>query len=652
LTDLRGAAVEVSEAQLLAFYEWMLTGRLLEASLLDPGGPGGSGFLYPGSGQEAAQVGFAAAVDPGDVFAGGHRDLLARLVRGVTLEEAVLDLFGKAAGPSRGRRSFGTPALDRGVLGVSGASADGVGGAVGAALAFFCRGEARVALALCGEGAAATGVWHEAVNTAAVLGLPVVFGVENNQYAYSLPNERVTRLAYTAHRADGYGIPGVVVDGNDVLEVYAAAREAVERARSGEGPSLVEAVTFRYQGHHVDDPAEYVDPEARRSWQGRDPLPRYEEYLGIRGLLDEIRRSHLEGRVRARVERAVSWARQQADPAPAASPVVVSSRAEPPEPEAGGAGDEAETTLAGALTRVLDEAMAGDAAVTVLGPDAAGPGGLHGITRGLHDRYGPRRVVELPAVGPGLVGAAVGGALCGMRPVAEIPARHLGGALGLLAGHALGAEAPAPVVLRVPYGPGPFSAWDLVEAVAPARYPGLSVVVPATPAAAGGLLAAALRHPGPVVFLEPVRLYPATAPLPSVIRPEALDRARLARRGGDVTLVAWGAGVAAALEAAAEASGLGVEAEVIDLQALSPLDLDAVVASVARTGRLVVVEDYLPYGGVGAEVASRVAEEAFWHLDAPVRRLAPPGGFPFGHAEPAGPRAADLLAAILSSANT
>ena len=161
---------------------------------------------------------------------------------------------------------------------------------MGAALAFWCRSEARVALALCGEGAAATGAWHEAVNAAAVLGLPVVFAVENNQYAHSLPNEGVSRLAYTAHRADGYGIPGIVVDGNDVLEVYAAAREAVERARAGEGPSLVEAVTFRLAGHHVGDPAAYVDAETRRSWLARDPLPRFEEYLGSRGLLDEARR--------------------------------------------------------------------------------------------------------------------------------------------------------------------------------------------------------------------------------------------------------------------------------------------------------------------------------------------------------------------------
>ncbi len=284
---MRGAAVELSEARLLAFYEWMLTGRILESSLLEAEAVDRGGFRYSGLGQEAAQVGFASALDPGDVLAPGHRDLLASLVRGMSLEEALLDIFGRAAGPSRGRRATGAPVPAKGILGVGGDTAEAVAVAVGAALAFWCRGEARVALALCGEGTAASGAWHEAVNAAAVLGLPVVFGVENNQYAHSQPNEGVSRLAYTAHRADGYGIPGIVVDGNDVLEVYSAAREAVERARAGEGPSLVEAVTFRQAGHHPGDPAGYVDAETRRSWLARDPLPRYEEFLGSRGLLDE-----------------------------------------------------------------------------------------------------------------------------------------------------------------------------------------------------------------------------------------------------------------------------------------------------------------------------------------------------------------------------
>ncbi len=645
---MRGAAVELSEARLLALYEWMLTGRLLDGRLLEGDAAGRGGLRYPGSGQEAAQVGFASALDPGDVLAPGHRDLLATLVRGLTLEEALLDLFGKAAGPSHGRRAFGTAAPARGILGVGGATADGVAVAVGAALAFHCRSEARVALALCGEGAAATGAWHEAVNTAAVLGLPVVFAVENNQYAHSLPNEGVSHLAYTAHRADGYGIPGIVVDGNDVLEVHTAAREAVERARAGEGPSLVEAVTFRLEGHYAGDPAAYVDAEARRSWQVRDPLPRFEEYLGSRGLLDEARRSHLEEKVRSRVTRALEWARQQADPEPegAGFPALP-----PIEPAAASAGRPA-ATLGEALARALEGEMAADEAVVVLGADAGRIGGPHGITAGLREQYGPRRVIDFPSSGPGLVGAAVGAARCGLRPVAEVPARHLAASLELLAAHAADAEHPVPLVLRVPCGPGPLADWDLPDAAAVARRAGLKVVVPATAEAAFGMLAAAIRDPGPVVLLEPVCLYGQAASAASGESPVPLGQARVARPGDDVTVVAWGAGVAAALEAAEEAAAQGVSAEVIDLQSLAPLDAAAVVASVERTGRLVVVEDGPAFGGVGAEVAARVAQEGFWHLDAPVRRVALPASFPFQPEDAARFRPAEVLAAVLALANT
>ncbi len=641
-----GPAVELSEARLLAFYEWMLTGRFLEACLLEAGPEGRGGFLYPGSGQEAAQVGLASALDPGDVLAPGHRDLLAALVRGVTLEEALLDLLGKAAGPARGRRPFGAAAPSRGILGVGGDTADGVAVAVGAALAFQCRSEARVALALCGEGAAATGTWHEAVNAAAVLGLPVVFAVENNQYAHSLPNDGISRLAYTAHRADGYGLPGIVVDGNDVLEVYAAAREAVERARAGEGPSLVEAVTFRLQGHHVADPAAYVDAETRRSWVARDPLPRFEEYLGSRGLLDEARRSHLEEKVRSRVTRTLEWARQQADPEPATTPAATVEPAAP-------AGRAPEATFGRALSQALDEEMARDDAVVVLGPDAGRIGGPHGITGGMRERYGPRRVIDFPSSGPGLVGAAVGAAWCGLRPVAEVPARHLAASLELLAAHAADAEPPVPLVLRVPCGPGPLAGWDLPDAAALGRRPGLKVVAPATAEAARALLVAAIRDPGPVVVLEPVSLYPEAAVSPAGgEQPVGLGQARVARPGEAVTVAAWGTGVVAALEAAEGAAAEGVSAEVIDLQALVPLDAAAVLTSVERTGRLVVVEEAAGFGGVGAEVAARLAQEGFWHLDAPVRRVPSPVAFPFRPEDPARPQSGEILAAILSLAHT
>jgi 2-oxoisovalerate dehydrogenase E1 component len=629
LDEIRGAAAELSEAQLLEIYEWMLTGRTLDGALLEGYRAGlVAGLFYPGAGQEAAQVGAAFALERGDVLAAGHRDLLAALVRGATLEQVLLELFGKAAAPSGGHLSGAVPCLvDRGLLSPPGDSAGAAALAVGAALAFETRAEARVALSLTGEGATATGTWHEAVNTAAVLGLPVVFVVENNQYAYSMPNRRQARLAYAAHRADGYGLPGVVVDGNDALEVYAAVGEAVEQARAGGGPSLVEAVTFRQQGHDAADPAAYVDAELRRSWEAKDPLPRLEEYLGTRGLLDEARRERLTQRVRARVEKAVSWAREQADPDPEAEIVVWAAPAPFPDPPAP-AGPE--LTMAEALGATLSEEMARDESVVVLGADVGALGGPFGVTRGLLERYGERRVVEVPAAGPGLVGAAVGAARLGLQPVAELGyGDQFSAGLALLASHGARARwaggGSAPLVLRVPCGAGvragPHRSGS-PEAEA-ARQPGLKVVVPATPFAARGLLAAAIRDPDPVVFLEPRRLYPLAGPVPPGGHPYPLGRARQARAGEEVTVVAWGAMVAAALEAAQAAEEAGTSVEVIDLQTLAPLDWEAVFSAVSRTGRLVVAADDLPFAGIAAEIAARVAAEVFWDLDGPVLRVGP-----------------------------
>jgi 2-oxoisovalerate dehydrogenase E1 component len=659
---MRGRRGGQSEARLLELYEWMLTGRILETRILEAQRAGlVDGPLYPGVGQEAAQVGFAFALERGDVLGGNHRGLLAALVRGVTLEEALLDLFGKAAGPSRGR-SAGVAAgvLDKGVLGVGGASADAAAVAVGCALAFVRLGEARVAMACTGEGATSSGTWHESVNTAAVLGLPVVFAVENNQYAYSSPNSRQFRLDHAAGRAAGYGIPGVVVDGNDVLEVYAATREAVERARAGEGPSLVEAVTFRYHGHHAGDAATYVDPQVRQAWIVKDPIPRFEEYLGRRKLLDEARRAHLEERVRVRVGDAIAWAREQADPDPTEPGAVlaVSPPSPPPPPPEG-----PPVTMREALNWALEEEMGRDETVIVLGQDVGALGGAFGVTRGLLERYGDQRVVEVPAAGPALAGAAVGAALQGLRPVAEVPhGDHLYAALGILFGHAACARweggREVPLVLRVPFGAGLRAGPHLSGSpeAAAAHHPGLKVVVPATAAAAKGLLSAAIRDPDPVVFLEPKRLYAGAAvSLPSGSYQNALGRARVARPGDDVTVVAWGAMVSAALEAAEAAGEEGISLEVLDLQTLAPLDWEAVFSSVGRTGRLVIVQDDLPFAGVGAEVAARVAGEAFWDLDGPVLRVAPPPTpVPFAPSleDAYVPRAAGILEAVRTLAHT
>lgn len=633
MIEAHGHAAELSEAQLLEVYEMMLTGRLLETRLHTMYRAGRlGGAVYPGVGQEAAQVGFAYALEDGDIFGGTHRDLLSQLTKGVTLEETLLNFYGKAAAPTRGRDGnshFGV--LDKGTLMVISPLPDAYAVAVGCAMAFDQRNERRVAMADCGEGATATGTWHEAVNTAAVLKLPIVFTVQNNQYAYSTPNDREFGLPYVAHRADGYGIPGVVVDGNDVLECYAAARQAVERARNGDGPTLIEAVTFRHFGHAGHDPADYVKPDEREAWMAKDPVARYEEFLSARGLIDEATIAGLRERIEERIKATMEWAQEQADPTPdmvATDLFAVRSVTGPP-PSAP-VGDE--ITMLDAIHQAMDEEMARDERVFLLGEDVGPFGGAFKVTKGLFEKYGPHRVVDMPIAESTIVGAAAGAALMGLRPIAELQytdfiypgmdqlfneaAKYL-----WKGGHSV------PMVVRGPSGAGlragPF------HSISPegmlAHHPGIKVVVPSTPTAAKGLMLAAIRDPNPVVFLEHKKLYRGLKEaIPAGDYEIPIGQSRIARAGDDVTIVTWGAMVHTSLEAADLLAAEGISVEVLDLQSVVPLDWDAVFASVAKTSRLVVVQEDVPFASVSSEVAARVAAEAFWDLDAPVSRVTPP----------------------------
>ncbi len=610
----------------------MLLGRVLETRLHELYGAGLlGGALHPGLGQEAAMVGFAVPLSDGDVYAGTHRSLTALLARGLTLEQALLNFFGKAAAPTRGRDGdvhLGLP--EQGIQTISAPAPGGLPVAVGYALAFHQRGESTVVLADCGEGATATGDWHEAVNTAAVLGLPIVFIVQNNQFAFTTPPSGSFRLEYAAHRADGYGFPGVVVDGNDVLECYSAAADALDRARGGGGPTLIEAVTFRQQGHTGLDAAEYVDADARTDWLGKDPLPQFEEYLGIRGILDEPRRERLTERITKRVTTTIEWAREQADPDPAS--VADHLFAPRPGPGAAPSEDGPEGTIADAIRGTLEQAMERDERVVLLGNDVAAVGGPFGVTADLADQYGPARVVDFAMGGAGLTGAAVGAALAGQRPVAELQSADLlADSLGQLvrqaSRHHWKTGVPVPMVLRVPSGAGvragPHGSTSPEGLLS--HVPGLGVVVPSTPAAAKGLLLAAIRDPNPVVFIEHQALYRSVrGPIPVGDTEIPLGTARIVRPGEDVTIVTWGAMVHTVLRAADTLAAENISTEVVDLQSIVPVDWDTVFTSVRSTSRLVVVQEDVPFAGVAAEVAARVAFDLFWDLDGPIVRITPP----------------------------
>lgn len=631
--ELRGPAAEISGDRLVEMYRTMVLGRTLETRLHTMYRSGRlGGAVYPGVGQEAAMVGFAAALEDGDVFGGTHRDLVAQIARGVTLEETLLNFFGKADGPTKGRDGnshFGV--LDKGTLMVVSPLPDAYPVAVGCALAFQQRGEARVALANCGEGSTATGTFHEAVNMAAVLNLPVVFTVQNNQYAYSTANQRETATEHFADRASAYGIPGVVVDGNDVIACFNAAKEAVERARAGGGPTLIEAMTFRHFGHAGHDPADYVRADEREYWLERDPIGRYAGFLADGGLLDDARIEAIEAEAAERIKSVMAWARDEPEPDPATVADGLFAARVGTGPEPGEPAGEPVTVLE-AIGRAIGDEMERDERVFVLGEDVGPFGGAFKVTAGLHERFGSQRVIDTPIAESAIVGAAVGAALMGQRPIAELQYTDfiypgLDQLVTEAAKYHWKAGNAVPMVLRGPSGAGlragPFHSLSPESLVA--HHPGIKVVCPSTPENAKGLMLAAIRDPNPVVYLEHKKLYRSIkGAIPAGDYETPLGVARVARSGDDVTVVTWSAMTHTSLAAADQLAEEGISVEVVDLQSIVPLDWDTVFASVEKTNRIVIVQEDHPFASVSGEIAARVAGDLFWDLDAPVVRVTPP----------------------------
>ncbi|HXG17353.1 MAG TPA: dehydrogenase E1 component subunit alpha/beta [Calidithermus sp.] len=583
-------------------------------------------------GQEAVATGACAVLRADDYIVGNHRGHGHCLAKGARVDRMMAELMGRETGYCRGLGgSMHIAALDLNILGCNGIVAAGVPIGAGAALAARLRGTEQVVVAFFGDGGANQGVVHEALNLAAVWNLPLIFLCENNQYALSTAAARTTAGPSIAARAAGYGIPGVRVDGNDVLAVYEAAREAVARARAGQGPTLIEAVTYRWGGHSMRaNLPQYRTEAEEREWMARDPIARFERHLLDAGLVAAARLKELREAVEAELDEAVRFAQASPEPTVAlmeaavyAPHVEVRDVAPPPSPAR-------ELTFAQALGEALAQEMERDARVFVMGEDVGLIGGIFGVTRGLRERFGEDRVRDTPISEATFCGMGVGAAAAGLRPVVEVQIfDFVTLMMDQIVNQAakfrfmLGGGPTVPLVIRGPQGGGirlaaqhsqSLEAWFV-------HVPGLVVVAPSSPYDAKGLLAAAIRDDNPVIFLEHKVLYAQKGPVPEAPYVLPLGRAEVKRPGRDVTVVATQVMVQRALAAAEELDREGLSVEVIDPRTLHPLDEATILGSVEKTGRLVVAHEAVKRGGFGAEVAALVAEKAIDCLDAPIVRV-------------------------------
>lgn len=586
-------------------------------------------------GQEAIAVGACAALREDDYIVSHHRGHGHCIAKGAEMPRMMAELLGRATGYCGGLGgSMHIAALDRGILGANGVVGAGIGLGAGAALSAAIRGSGQVALAFFGDGASNEGIFHEASNIAALWKLPLVLLCENNRYGLSTPTALATSVPRIADRAAAYGMPGETIDGNDVAAVHDAVSRAVTRARAGEGPSLIEALTYRWGDHSMraNLPRYRGEEEERAAREQGDAIRRLAEELGQRQV-PGARLATLREAAAAEVEAAIETASGAPEPGEAALSPAVEAPAPSIPAEPGPAHPSArELGMTEAISEAIAQEMARDASVFVIGEDVGRIGGIFGCTRGLLDRFGAARVRDTPISENAISNMAVGAAVTGMRPVVEIQIfDFVTLMMDAIVNQAakfrfmLGGAPRVPIVFRGPQGGGirlgaqhsqSLEAWFT-------HIPGLTVVAPSTPYDAKGLLAAAIRSDNPVVFLEHKLLYvQARGPVPAVDYAIPLGVAATRRPGRDVTILATMAMVPQALRAAAElAERHGIEAEVIDPRTLRPLDMETIVASVRRTNRIVIAQEGWTRWGFGAEVAAAVVEQAFDWLDAPPERV-------------------------------
>ena len=593
------------------------------------------GFVHLSIGQEASAVGACWPLATADVITSNHRGHGHCLAKGLAPEPMMAELLARATGTNKGLGgSMHIADPDLGIFGANGIVAAGVPIAGGAALAAQLRGrdgQRGVVVSFFGDGAVAQGAFHEAANLAALWRLPMVFFCENNGYAEFSPIADQHPVPMAA-RAAGYGLEYVSVDGNDVEAVAVTMSDAVRRIRDGAGPVFVEAATYRWHGHYEGDPEKYRGKDELSQWQQRDPLVITRARLLGRGVEQAVL-DQVEAQVRARIEAAVDAARQ----APPPDMGVLRSSVYAPRPPAAEPGWQPSPD--GEIFRTMDAvrlALEGELDANpdmfVAGVDVGKGGNVFALTRGLHAKW-PDRLLDTPISETAVMGLAVGGAMAGMTPVVELMyLDFLGVCFDQILNQAAklrfmtGGKARMGLVIRTQFGGGRSSGSQHSQSLEAllAHVPGLTVVMPSTPADTYGLLRSAIRDQNPVVFIENRQLYGMKGPKPPADYLLPLGKAKVVREGKDVTVVSVSRMVHEAVAAAEALAQRGISAEVIDLRTVAPLDKETILASLSKTNRLLIAHEGVTDFGIGAEIAALAVYEGFWTLDAPVMRVAPP----------------------------
>ena len=591
------------------------------------------GFLHLYDGEEAVAAGVIPVLKEQDRLVATYREHGHALARGVPMNTVLAEMYGKREGVSGGRGgSMHLFDAERNFYGGNAIVGGGLPLAVGLALADHMRTSDAVTTCFFGEGAAAEGEFHESLNLAALWGLPVLFVCENNLYAMGTALALSESETDIRKKAECYRITAESVDGMDVVAVEAAARRAIAQVRETGKPYFLECRTYRFRAHSMFDAQLYRDKDEVEAWKAKGPIVRFKTWALESGLAHEDDIARIETEADEEIERAVTFSEAGSwEPVEnLARYVYAPERPAPPSVNPPSAAPKVETTYREAVRAAICEALDRDERAFLMGEDVGRYGGCYAVSKGLLAQYGPERIRDTPLSEAGFTGAGIGAGMAGMRPIVEVMTVNF----SLLAldqilnnaatiRHMSGNQFGCPVVIRMATGAGRQFAAQHSHSLEGwyAHIPGIRVLAPATLEDARGMLWPALQEPDPVLIFENVMLYNMKGELAADAGAVNIDRAAVRRSGKDLTLITYGGSLWKTLQAAEHLAEDGLQAEVIDLRTLRPLDDETIMTSLRKTRRAVIVDEGWRSGSLAAEIGMRIVEQAFFDLDAPIARV-------------------------------
>jgi len=619
----------LSDKKLKELYIQLLRPRLIEEKMLILLRQGKISKWFSGIGQEAISVGATAALKDEEVIFPMHRNLGVFTSRNVPLERLFCQWQGKKMGFTNGRdRSFHFGTMDYNIVGMISHLGPQLSLAAGVGLAHKLNKEQNVSLAFTGEGGTSQGEFHEALNVASVWQIPVIFVIENNGYGLSTPASEQYFCKDLADRGKGYGMKSYIVDGNNILEVYNTFQKIAKQIRKKPEPVLVECKTFRMRGHEEASGTKYVPKELMDHWATKDPISNYEKFLLSKKIISEKEIEALKKGIKKEINDGLEIAAGQ----PPVDSVTENELADVYAPYQQTVSDPldagtSEKRMIDAISDGLRTAMVRHEELVLMGQDIADYGGVFKITDGFTKAFGKDRVRNTPLCESAIIGIALGLSLKGKKSMVEMQFADFvtcgfNQIVNNLAKLHYRWGQNADVVIRMPtgggVGAGPFhsqcnEAWFT-------HVPGLKIVYPSNPADAKGLLLASFEDPNPVLFFEHKGMYRSlSAEVPDSYYTLEIGKAAIAREGSALSILTYGMGVHWVTKAVEE---MGVDAEIIDLRTLNPIDYDTITATVQKTNKVLIVHEDTLFGGIGGELAAYISEHLFEHLDGPVLRAA------------------------------